>query len=379
MSGDAPIDIALAIDALERGGAERVLVDIANGLDPDRFNVHVILTRNRGPLATELSTHVRVHSLERRSRSDLLAARRFNRVIVENDIRLVHTHNHSAAYFARVARIVGRGSWLHVMHDHHGPVESSVAHRLLDRSLLRNVDYYLAVSSRLEAYAGNWIGIASDRRELLANGIPVPVAMTPPPATPITVVQVARLVPEKNQKLAIMAAFALRAWLPDMRWLLVGRNTSPYAAECAHLIEEKGLGENVMLVGERSDVGKLLAAAHIGVITSDFEGLPIALLEYMAAGLPVVVTDVGDCASVVRASGGGSIVPAGDVEALGEALRRYASDPSAARRAGAANRVYVESHHGIDGMVQRVSVIYETLLGTGSKQTSYSRRAVGSA
>ena len=116
-------------------------------------------------------------------------------------------------------------------------------------------------------------------------------------------------------------------------------------------------------MGERGDVGDLMARAQLGVLTSDYEGLPIALLEYMAAGLPVVVTDAGDCAAVVRASGGGVVIPRGDVDALVAAIVRYASDPAAARRAGATNRQFVEMHYGTAAMMRRVTEVYDRLMG----------------
>ena len=378
MKQSAPVNVALVIDTLHRGGAERVLVAIANGLDRDRYRVHVILTRNRGPLANDLAAHVNVHSLERRSRRDVLALRRFSRLIRDHDIQIVHTHSHSAAYFARLARILDRASWLHVMHDHHGPVEGSYSHRLADRLLLRNVDHYLAVSSRLEAYAERWLGISRERREYLCNGVPVPTAAAHPPAVPFTVAHVARLMPDKNQKMALMVARSLRESMPDLRWLLVGRTSSSYGDECARLVVEYELESNVVFLGEQAEVGKFLSAAHVGVVTSDFEGLPLALLEYMAAGLPVVVTDVGECASVVRASGGGVVVPPGDVEGFSKALLDYAANPSAASRAGDLNRRFVAENHSVAAMVRRISDVYEALLAGDQNVTSYSRRAVGS-
>ena len=83
----AAIDIALVIDTLGRGGAERVLVSIANGLDPMRFRVHVIETRESGDLARELAPHVTLHSLGRRMRWDIMAVRRLAALFEQNGIR----------------------------------------------------------------------------------------------------------------------------------------------------------------------------------------------------------------------------------------------------------------------------------------------------
>src|SRR5207302_9391465 len=96
--------------------------------------------------------------------------------------------------------------------------------------------------------------------------------------------------------------------LPASRWLLIRGARWAYGKGCHEGIGRLGLKQRVVLTGERGDVASILATAHVGVLTSRSEGLPVALLEFMAARLPVVVTDAGDCGAVVRASGGGAVV-----------------------------------------------------------------------
>jgi glycosyltransferase involved in cell wall biosynthesis len=122
------------------------------------------------------------------------------------------------------------------------------------------------------------------------------------------------------------------------------------------------LSEQVRVLGKRRDIGQILAGAHLGVLTSRYEALPVALLEYMAAGLPAVVTDVGDCGHAVRASGGGVAVLPGDVSGFAAAIARLAESPSDLERWGAANREYVARHHGVEAMVGRVAEVYRRLL-----------------
>ena len=359
------VDVALVIDTLARGGAERVLVSLANGLDPQRFRAHVITTRTPGELASELSSHVQLHSLERRSRWDVQALDRLTRLLDENNIRIVHTHSHTSSYFARLARLFGRCQWIHVMHDHHGPIENVTWLRVMDRLLLRRVDYYFGVSERLVRYAIENIGLPSDGCEYLMNGVSVPPVVEQTKSERFTVIQVGRLAPEKNHLMAIEVAAKVRQYIPDFRWLIVGRENSwasSYVKSCLEELRDHDLQDTVKFMGEQSDIPAFLRQAHVGVLTSRYEGLPIALLEYMAWGLPVVVTDVGACRKTVETCNGGVVVAPGDVESFAQALIGLAANRDWAAVCGQRNHECVKNHYSLAAMTDRVMAVYETLL-----------------
>jgi glycosyltransferase involved in cell wall biosynthesis len=356
----------MVIDTVTRGGAERVLISLANGLDRERFRVHVITTRDRGDFADELAPHVSVHSLHRTTRWDLAAMRRFAKLTNHLGVQLVHTHSHSAAYFVRLAGALHGRRWRHVMHDHHGPVEGSFALRLADRLLLRHVDYYFAVSDRLARYATESLGVPATRAERLANGVDVGQAPNAERTGEFTIVHLARVAPEKGHDLAIRIATHLAMHLPSFRWLCIGSAEGPYSEVIRDQVRRSGLASQFTFLGERADIPALLRHAHAGVLTSRWEGLPMALLEYMAAALPVVVTDVGDCARVVREAGGGSVLPIDDVDGFAAALLDLAQHPEVAARAGLRNYEHVRVHYGSEAMVLRVSEVYDRLLAGAS-------------
>jgi glycosyltransferase involved in cell wall biosynthesis len=353
----------MVLETLGRGGAERILVSLANRLDPARFKVHVVLIREPGDLAAELGSHVTIHALRRGKAWDVRTFRRFSNLLAANRVRIVHTHSHMAAYFVRVAGWTG-GPWMHVVHDHYPLIESSRL-RYADRLLLRNVDYWFTTSKPLEEYATGWVGIAPERCEILPNWLDCSAASRAESPETFTIVHVARVMPQKDQRMAIQAAARLRGTLPAFRWVLVGRAESAYARECREDVERMGLADHVQLVGEQPDAGALIAGAHVGVLTSKAEARPLALLEYMAAGIPVVVTDVGDVGGLVREAGGGRVVASGDADGFSEALLHYATDVEAAARDGAANRRYVAESGGAAAAVRRVEEVYAALLRSG--------------
>ena len=359
------VDVALVTDTLARGGAERIVVSLANGLNPKRFRAHVITTREPGDLSLALAPHVHLHSLQRRSRWDVQALWRFARLLDENHIRIVHIHSHTSSYFARLARPFGRRQWLHVMHDHHGPIEASAWLQVMDRLLLRQADYYFGVSERLVEYAVRGIGIPAARCEYLVNGVSVPPVVEQTKSERFTVIQVGRLVPEKNHLMAIEVAAKVRQYIPDLRWLIVGRENSwasSYVKSCLEELRDHDLQDTVKFMGEQSDIPALLRQAHVGVLTSRYEGLPIALLEYMAWGLPVVVTDVGACRKTVETCNGGVVVAPGDVESFAQALIGLAANRDWAAVCGQRNHECVKNHYSLAAMTDRVMAAYETLL-----------------
>jgi glycosyltransferase involved in cell wall biosynthesis len=361
MTGNERVGVAMVIETLGRGGAERILVSLANGLDRERFDVHVVAIHEPGELAGELAPEVTVHALRRHQPWDVRSIPRFGRLLEDNDLRIVHTHSHMAAYFARIGLWTG-GRCFHVVHDHY-PLIASSRLRFADRLLLRNVDYWFATSKELERYATRWLGVRPNRCETLANGIDG----LPEPGMEkdqvFTIVQVARVVPQKDHAMALQVAARLRERLPSFRWVMVGRADSAHAQACKEQAERLGLTGSVEFVGEQADVASILSRAHVGALTSRAEGLPLALLEYMAAGLPVVVTDVGDAGLVAREGGGGRAIASGDVDGFADALLRYATDADASLAAGAANRRYVAGTYSVEAMVRRVEEVYETLIG----------------
>jgi glycosyltransferase involved in cell wall biosynthesis len=356
--------VALVTDTLGRGGAERILVSLANNLDPSQIEVHVIQTRTPGALTEDLAPHVVRHCLNRRSRLDLHAIWRLARVFDGMQIDIVHSHNHTASYLVRLARAVSSRQWVHVVHDHHGPVETSRPLRLLDRLFLQRVDAYVAVSGRLLAYGRNSIKISAERSLCIPNGIDMPARIEHLEDSRFTVVQVARISPEKNQLMALQVASRLKVSIPDLSWVFVGRcdtRASRYARRVVQAAADLGIVGNVQFVGEQADVTSFLSGAHVAVLTSCQEGLPVSLLEAMAFELPVVATDAGSCRPILEASEGGSVRPVNDVAGFAEALAALAVSRPLRVSWGRRNRSYVERAFGVAEMADRFCRLYRHL------------------
>ena len=173
---------------------------------------------------------------------------------------------------------------------------------------------------------------------------------------------VANLIPYKGHRELIEGLFQIERELPgDWRILLVGRDHG-IRAELEALATTCGVSHRLRFVGQRSDISALLAAADFGLLTSREEGFSNVILEGMAAGLAMIVTDVGGNAEAVVHGETGFVVPPRNPKAIGDAILEMARKPEQRKRFGAAARKRVEKEFSIDKCVKAHADLYEEML-----------------
>lgn len=176
------------------------------------------------------------------------------------------------------------------------------------------------------------------------------------PAGP-RVVMVARLDTEKDVDTVLRAAARLKASIPQLHWLLAGEGRE--RAHLEALARELDLNACVTFLGEVNEVPAWLRHAQIGVLTPNAnEGLSNTILEYMAAGLPVIATDCGGNAELVRDGETGHVIDIGDDAALAEKVASLLEDEAASRRIGQAGRAVIEDQHRPALVAQQFMEIY---------------------
>lgn len=174
-------------------------------------------------------------------------------------------------------------------------------------------------------------------------------------------VAVGNVLPAKGHDVLVEAAAILEPRFPGLRVAIVGR-LDHGRGPVEQRIEELGQGERVTLAGPSTEVAAIVAAADLFVLPSLREGLPLALLEALASGTPVVATAVGGIPGVIRDGVHGRLVPPGDAEALAAAIAASLESPAeAGAMAAAARRVVVESYSA-DAFAERTAAVYDRLL-----------------
>jgi len=210
-------------------------------------------------------------------------------------------------------------------------------------------------------------GTVREADAVLIRGAGVDIAAlrpAPPPPGPPVVVLASRMLYDKGVGEYVAAARMLRGEGVDARFLLVGApdGENPAAIPEAQLRAWQEAGA-VEWLGHRTDMAAILRGAHIACLPSYREGLPKSLLEAMAAGLPIVTTDVPGCREAVRDGENGLLVPARAVPELAEALRRLIRDPQLRARMGAAGRARAETEFASARVVAETLALYAELTG----------------
>ncbi len=371
--------LALVITDLDYGGAEKQVCEMAVRLHGRGWEVLLVSLLPPRALTDELEQRgVRWASLGmRRGAPDPRGLVRLVRLFRDFGPDVVHSHMIHANFLARAARLVGyRGPLVCTAHsvdegqgafrrltyrytDGLCDVTTNVSRPAVDRYLAQR----LVSPKRIQCmpngidtslFAPNREGGAALRQELeLGDGF--------------VWVCVAGFRPEKNHAGLLRAFAEVVSTCPETTLLLVGDGELRGASEA--LAADLGISQSVRFVGLQRDVPRWLNAADGYVMASDFEGLPLVLLEAQAAGLPVVATDVGGNPELVREGVTGFLVPPQDSNALAGAMLRMQQLPPEAREAmGRAGRERVVRTYDIENVLDRWEALYQELMAAHSRR-----------
>ena len=350
------------------GGAERLAVQVAARLDRNRFESILCASRRTDEplLDRELAeAGVEVLALGRRSKLDVRAWRPLVRRLDEVDV--VHAHMFGSNVWGTVLGRLKRVPVV-VAHEHTWSFQGQPLRRLLDRELVgRFADAFIAVAEEDRRKMIEVEGVDPDTIRLIPNGIPNPergdggavrLELGIPEDAPVIGV-VCELRAQKALEVLFAAAAQLRHELPELRVLVAG--DGPEREGLGQEARRLDLDGTVQLLGIRRDVPALLDALDVAVLSSDYEGSPLSVMEYMAAGKPVVSTRVGGVPELVEDGVHGLLVEPRDPGALAAAIGRLLHDPGEARRLGEQGRERQQRELSLDAMVRKIEDLYEEL------------------
>ena len=363
------------ITRLPVGGAEKVLVDVVRTLDPERYESLVCCIQAKGELAEELErSGFRVVCLERmRSRRfDWRAVQDLSRLCRTEGITLVHTHLYHANLYGRIAAFLSGVPAIATVHNVYA--QRKFHRKLLNRLLSHASARVIAVSEDVREDLVKHDGIDPEKVSVVHNGIDVrrvDTDLTREQARARLGVRddelligcVGRLEEQKGHRFLLEACAALKNDLGGRLRLLVvgdGRLRQDLEDRAAAL----GVGASVSFLGTRHDVPEILRALDIYVMPSLWEGLSIAMLEAMAAGVAVVISDVSGVAQALGNNQHGIRVAPGNAAALVDAIRSLAGQPSRRRALGMSARERVKAAFSIDAMMSQLTSIYEQALAS---------------
>jgi glycosyltransferase involved in cell wall biosynthesis len=328
IQGD-PLHVLQLIDTLEPGGAESVAVMLSNELAALGHRVTLATTRKDGALSTRVSENVGRLCLQRRHRYDWRALGRLRAFIRAEAVEIIHSH--STSVFAAVASRGRRSSPPIVWHDHLGTLQSEPRSPLPYRLIRHRVAAVIAVTRELASWSEQHLGLDRGLVTYIPNFVDSPpekgLIAKIPGSEGRRLICVANFRRQKDHPNLLRAFASLPEGFNDWHLLLVGEEVeSSYREEVEDLIARLNLQRRIHLLGPRPDVPAILERCDVGALPSQSEGLPLALLEYGRAGLPVVATDVGEIREVLDGGLGGVIVPRRDSYALRDGLATVLAD-----------------------------------------------------
>lgn len=345
------------------GGAERMTYEVARRLDRARYHVLLCCLKSS---RTALQPCVVDHQGLLRSKWDPQVLSRLRQLIRHEGAGLVVTLGAGdAAFWGRLAgRLAGVPVlwWIHSMRDDIGR---------LNRALLPWTDGVISLSPKHRDFLLRRYRMPPHKVAVVPNGIDwaeyqtaglrerMRASLSLPPEADV-IGSVGGLRPVKGYEVLLQAALRVLQERPQSRFVIVGEGEQ--RAALTSLAEALGLEERVSFLGAREDVPQLLAAFDVYALSSHSEAFPLSALQAMAAGLPVVATDVGCLSEIVVPGETGVLVPPGRPEKLAAALTLLQGRPSEAQAMGRRGREVVRTRFPITRSVEEFERLVATLL-----------------
>ncbi len=359
------IRVAQLIQYFGIGGIERMVEGLVSPFAEREVDTVVAAYRGDGPVREALETRgAPATLLPGRAGLDPLLPFRIAAWIRSSRADVLHTHHLGPFLYGAAAARLSGVPHVHTEHSHEiydAPRRRAVGRRMDELATV------VAVSEEIAAWRETTLG---RRCHVIPNGVAVP-----PPATPelrararsalgasdgdVVAGCVARLAPEKDHATLVRALPAALAAAPRLRLALVGDGVE--RANLEALAGDLGVAGRISFLGARSDVAALLPGLDLFVLASRREGLPLSLLEALAAGVPAVTTAVGEMPRVLG-GGAGTTVWANDPDALAAALVAAALSPSWRRDAGEAGRQLVAARYSMSAMADAYVHFYRSAL-----------------
>ena len=356
------------------GGQERVLLDVVNGLNRERFQPYVLLTKTPGPLASRFKKDVPIQHGLRKFKGDPCTLWRMWRWMRKHRPQIVFTfgagdklfYGRLAAAFARVPVIISG------LHSTPGPTHRGRSILgFWNKRLMPLNNAVVTVTDDLRDYLVAHEGFSTDLAHVIPNGVNCqdyrPRTYNPeikkeldlPEKGPVAAI-IAAVRPEKRHDLYIEAAARVIKKIPSARFLVIG--DGPARQHFEELAQEHGVAQEVVFLGARHDIPELLSIVDTIVLPStDVESAPICLLEALAAGVPQVASRIGGIPQIVADKETGFLVQAGRVEDIANHLLNIFTNSELRSRLSEASRKRALDLFSVEKMVRAHESLMENL------------------
>lgn len=369
----SPIRLLLVIDELDIGGTEQQIFELVKRIDRRKYLPMVCCFRP-GRIAKEIeSLSVPVFTLRKQGKFDLSLLASLVKLMRRERIDLLQTYLFTANTWARLAAIIAKVPLIITSERNVNMWEErykQVLGRVLDRWTQRTIANSNAVQDYLVRR-----GITPQKITVISNGVDAnrfaitdtPEAIKTEFAIPLhhqVVGLIARLEPAKDVATFLRAAALVAQQRQDVSFLIVGDGSlRSHLEQQAHQLRLNG---RVFFTGPRRDVPRLLSVCNLSVLSSLKEGMSNTIMESMAAGKPMVATNVGGNAELIAHGETGLLTPTQDSAALAAAMQKILEDPALAERMGQQAKRRIAQLFSAESLVTRTEQLYDELTCSAS-------------
>jgi glycosyltransferase involved in cell wall biosynthesis len=383
-----PLTIALALETDAPGGAETMLLLLADELLARGHSICPVGPVGRsGWLGKQFRERgLKPETYELRSALDPGCVMQLAEIFSRRRVDLVHSHEFTMAFYCAAACRLKRIPHVVTMHSAHAST-GAWRRRAALRWAFRNSSKVVAVSGATERVLTARLGLPPGSIAVVLNGVPPKDGSREILRNElglgddeVLIVSVGNLYPVKGHLHLLRALGRIHSRLPDRRWRLAIAGKVSMAGDVQEqgrafrdVAEEGGFADRFHLLGFREDIGNILAAADIFAMPSLSEGLPLALLEAMHAGLPVIASGVGGIPEVIRNPTEGILVPPADDAVLADALERLILSQEERQALGQAAMRRAREAFGADVMADQYEALFRS-----AQQNRGRKRGLGS-
>jgi glycosyltransferase involved in cell wall biosynthesis len=371
---EGKIRLLYVINSFNNGGAEVLAIRLVERLDKERFQPMICSLSEQGPLRSILKEKgIPFYALEKREGKDLRLPCRLGKIIKENQIDILHTHNMGPLLYGYFAMKLLSGAFF--IHTEHINVEQEVSyakrHVIMSKFLMKSLDGFISIAEHLTEYYRKSLPLHADSIATIPNGIDYKDFGAIQRSNGLReelrlnenhfiIGNISALRNQKDHMTLLKAIDRVRNRFPNVRLVIAGEGETDQSLR--GFAKERELESHVVFLGYRSDVRYLLSGFDCFALSSLYEGLPLCLLEAMAAGLPIAATNAVGNNELVSSNENGFLVPLGDEEALAQALGNLISDRERAKRMGERGREIAKLNYDFDKVIQQYESFYLALI-----------------
>lgn len=375
IDAEKKVNVLFVIMQMAMGGSERLVHNIVSKLDRRVFNPSVAWFFGESPLQEYLELGIPLHRIPKEKRFDLAAMRLLGQIVEKNRIDIVNAHHFMSMVYAFYGCKVRRQSSLvYTAHSEWEIQEIPKRWRVIGDILLKRIDCAVGVAPAVTDKLKQVFKLPDRLTSTILNGVDIDkFTMNSHTAREIkrslkigdrelVVGTVGNLKRVKNHDFLITGFGELVKSLRNVRVIIVGQgfrhDPENSEQELKDRVRELGLTDKVSFLGYRSDVHQLLRIIDVFCLTSLKEGLPIGLIEAMAAGLPVIGTNVEGIRDMLVPNEDGVLVNLGDTGALKNALFDLLTNPDLRSRLGKAARKKVKETYSLQRCVREYEALF---------------------